>query len=1214
MNRNALKSYAPKARRDFIAAVTARAAKLGVTAKGTAPVSVEGDFAIIGGTAFPKKVAAQRELLGRRIRDHGFSQVMESTAYTWFNRLAAIRYMELHGYFDHGYRVLSQPKGEPMPEILQHADQVELPGLQRAAVLALKLDGRKDEELFRMLLSAQCNALHAAMPFLFERIDDETELLLPDNLLHTDSVVRQLVNDIDENDWKEIEIIGWLYQYYISERKDEVIGKIVSAEDIPAATQLFTPNWIVKYMVQNSLGAKWLASYPDSPLRAKMQYYIEPAMQLDEVRLRLAEEAPANIDPETLTLIDPACGSGHIIVEGYDLLKEIYLERGYTLRQIPRLIVENNLFGIDIDDRAAQLAGFALLMKAGADDRTVFVTPPRLNILSLTDSEGWDANQLADALAPSRAYDLVPADDLMPETLAQPVLTGARPAADVKSAVSELVETFVGAKAYGSLIMPSANLQGNLPYIESVLSTLTPGDLLQQQVRNEAHSRIGTLVRQTHILSRQYVCVVANPPYMGQGYFPPELKSFIDKTLNSGSSNLYAAFMLRNIHFLAANGFSAMINIPQWMFASSFTKLREELFEISMVHSLCHNGRGVFGSDFGSVAFVQRKIALSDYRATYCRLFDVKGDVATNEVIRERFFDVQRRTYRSLDELDVLPNLSMGYWASDAQLDAFRSMSSLSKFADLKSGLSTGDNPQFQRQWHEVSQSRLALPHEFDGKIAPDKKWVPCNSGGDFRKWYGNNSIVVNWANDGIDIRNVRNKKGKIASAVRNEEFYFREGFTWNKITAAKTSVRYFPAGYLFDDTGRSGFTDGRSLPVIGFLCSRVAEQFLQLLAPSMSFTSGEMNALPFTEMPRRIDEIVSACISLARDDWNSFETSWDFTRSPFLQAENAALTSVALLFSGLCRRWTEMTTSLQQLEQESNSVFLETYGLADEMPAEVDLDDITLRCNPHHRYGSGMSAEARSTRLQSDTIRELLSYIVGCVMGRYSLVRDGVVYAGQRNEEFNSALYGHFAASADGILPVTQDDWFADDACNRAGEFFREVWGSESVAGNLKFVADSLGTKPNETPLDTIRRYFSRDFFKDHLQVFKARPIYWLFSSGKEKAFECLVYLHRYNPGTLSRMRMEYVVPLQSKLRGKIDQSEASIQSASGSAAQTKLRKEVEKLKRQQAELVRFDEELRHFADQRIEFDLDDGVRVNYAKFGNLLAEVKKVSGDDDE
>jgi type II restriction/modification system DNA methylase subunit YeeA len=400
---------------------------------------------------------------------------------------------------------------------------------------------------------------------------------------------------------------------------------------------------------------------------------------------------------------------------------------------------------------------------------------------------------------------------------------------------------------------------------------------------------------------------------------------------------------------------------------------------------------------------------------------------------------------------------------------------------------------------------------------------------------------------------------------------------------------------------------------VIGFLCSRVAEQFLQLLAPSMSFTSGEMNALPFIEMPLRIDEIVSTCISLAKEDWDAFETSWDFTRSPFLQTESA-LTSVAILFSGLCRRWSEMTTSLQRLEQESNSVFLETYGLADEMPAEVELEDITLRCNPHYRYGSGISAEARSARLQSDTIRELLSYVVGCVMGRYSLARDGIVYAGQRNENFDPASYGRFAASADGILPVTQDDWFADDACNRVGEFFREVWGQESVAGNLKFVADSLGTKPNETPLDTIRRYFSRDFFKDHLQVFKARPIYWLFSSGKEKAFECLVYLHRYNPGTLSRMRMEYVVPLQGKLRGKIDQSEASIKSASGAAAQTKLRKEVEKLKRQQAELVRFDEELRHFADQRIAIDLDDGVRVNYAKFGNLLAEVKKVSGDDDE
>lgn len=1213
MNRNALKTYAPKARRDFIAAVTARAAKLGITAKGVDPISLEGDFAIIGGTPFPKKVAGQRDLLERRIQARGFSQVMESAAYTWFNRLAAIRYMEIRGYLDHGYRVLSHPTGEPTPEILQHADRVELPGLKRDAVLTLKLDGRKDEDLFRMILTAQCNALHAAMPFLFERIDDETELLLPDNLLHTDSVIRQLVTDIDENDWREIEIIGWLYQYYIAERKDEVIGKVIKSEDIPAATQLFTPNWIVKYMVQNSLGAKWLATYPNSPLRSKMQYYIEPAAQSDDVTRQLAEETPAELDPETLTMIDPACGSGHIVVEGYDLFKEIYLERGYTLRQIPRLILEKNLFGLDIDDRAAQLAGFALIMKARADDRTILGTPPRLNISSLMDSDGWDATDLAEALCPAKAFELVSADDLLPETLAQPVLTSSRPKTDVKAAISELVETFCGAKTFGSLIMPSTSLQANLPYLEAILATASSGDMLQRHARNEAHSRIYALVRQARVLSREYECVVANPPYMGQGYFPPELKDFIDKTLNSGSANLYAAFMLRNIHFLVANGFSAMINIPQWMFASTFTKLREEIFEISMIHSLCHNGRGVFGSDFGSVAFVQRKIALRKYRGTYCRLFDIKGDVATNEVIRERFFDLDRRTYRSMDELNVLPNLSMGYWASDAQLNAFRSMGSLSDFADLKSGLSTGDNPRFQRQWHEVDQSKFALPQDFDGKLGDGKKWVPCNSGGDFRKWYGNNSIVVNWSDDGAEIRNVRNKKGKIASAVRNEEFYFREGFTWNKITAAKTSVRYFGPGYLFDDTGRSGFANGRSLPLIGFLCSRVAEQFLQLLAPSMSFTSGEMNALPYTEMPERIDEIVAACVALAKEDWDSFETSWDFVRSPFLQAGHNQ-TSLSLIFSTLCRRWEGMTTELQSLEQESNSAFLAAYGLADEMAADVALADITLRCNPYYRYGGELSVEALAARFRTDTVRELLSYVIGCVMGRYSLIRDGIVYAGQRNEKFDASAYGRFAASADGILPITQDDWFADDACNRIGGFFKEAWGPDSVASNLQFVAESLGTRPNETPLDSIRRYLSRDFFKDHLQVFKARPIYWLFSSGKEKAFECLVYIHRYNPGTLSRMRMEYAVPLQGKLRGKIDQSEAAIKAASGTATQTRLRKEVEKLKRQQTELVRFEQELRHFADQRIEIDLDDGVKVNYAKFGNLLAEVRKVAGDSDE
>jgi type II restriction/modification system DNA methylase subunit YeeA len=1213
MNKNALKSYAPRARRDFIAAVTARAAKFGVSPQKVEPIRVEGDFAIIGGTPFPRTVADQRRRLEGRIAAHGFAQVREAAAYTWFNRLAAIRYMEIHGYLDHGYRVLSHPTGKSVPEIIEQADHVDLPGLNRDKVVELKLDGRKDEDLYRMLLIAQCNALHAAMPFLFERIDDETELLLPDNLLHTDSLIRQMVAEIDEDDWKEIEVIGWLYQFYIAERKDEVIGKVVKSEDIPAATQLFTPNWIVKYMVQNSLGAKWLATYPHSPLRAKMEYYIEPAIQTEEVNRQLADITPAALDPEKLTMIDPACGSGHILVEGYDLLKEIYLERGYTLRQIPRLILEENLYGLDIDDRAAQLAGFALMMKARADDRNILQDPPLLNVMSLTESAGLDAAALADALSPSGKIELLPVVDLLPETLPQPGLSAPLQSVETREAIKTISDLFNGAKTFGSLIVVPPILLDSLPRLEAILASAAEGDMLQRQAAIHARDILIPLVRQARILGRHYDCVVANPPYMGQGFFPDSLKRFIDQNLKAGNSNLYAAFMLRDLLLLRDDGLSAMINIPQWMFASSFFDLRTAIFATSMISSACHNGRGVFGSDFGSVAFVQRKTAVREFRGTYLRLFDIKGGVSTNEDIRQRFFEDSRRYVRSIRELEALPKLSMGYWASNTQLRAFREMEPISDFADLNAGLSTGDNPRFQRHWHEVSYEHFASPQYFQASSSSNRKWVPCNSGGDFRKWYGNNSITVNWSDNGREIRQVKNKKGKIASAIRNEESYFQEGFTWNKITAANTSVRYFGPGFVFDDTGRSGFAGAENLPIMGFLCSRVAQKFLELLAPSMSFTSGEMNALPYRRPSERTSIIVSNCISIARSDWDDYETSWDFIQSPLLHPDRRQ-PSLSSIYAALRAHWQGMTDEVQRLEEENNLLFIEAYALAGELNPDVPLNEITLTCNPHYRYGGDLSDEVLEVRLRTDTIRDMISYAIGCMMGRYSLARPGLIYANESNEGFDRSCYGDFAASADGLLPITQDDWFADGAANRMPEFLRVAFTPDTVSENLQFIADSLVPKADETPLDTIRRYISRDYFRDHLQAYKFRPIYWLFSSGKEKAFECLVYLHRYNAGTLSRMRMEYVVPLQGRMRGKIEQIDAAIKDASSTAAQTKLRKELEKLKKKQAELVKFDEELRHFADQRIELDLDDGVKVNYAKFGNLLSEVKKISGDSDE
>ena len=634
MNRKKLEAYAQQARRDFIGAVTGRAAFYGLTAKSIEPIVEQGDVALIGAHAFPRKVAKPRKRLEERIRHDGFEQVMEVIAYTWFNRFAAIRYMELHGYLDHGYRVLSHPQGQDQPEILEHAADVDLPGLDRKKAVELKLDGSKDEELYRLLLMAQCNALHQVMPFLFERIGDETELLLPGNLLHTDSLIRQLVEGIDESAWRQIEIIGWLYQFYISEKKGQVIGKVVASEDIPAATQLFTPNWIVKYLVQNSLGAQWLATYPHSSIRGQMAYYIEPAEQNEEVTAQLAAITPGTLNPEALTLIDPASGSGHILVESYDLFKAIYLERGYQKRGVAQLILEKNLFGLDIDGRAAQLTGFALMMKGRADDRRLFERGVKLNVRPLLDSKGFDAERLAQCVnLPD--YGLTDSD------------------------LTELKQLFEHASTFGSLIQVPKGLEAKLPALKQ-LSEATSQDLFV----SDALTHLGAIVRQAEMLAAQYDAVVANPPYMGSKFYCATLKKFINSLYKAGKADLYASFTLRNIQFSKKLGYVGMITIPNWMFLSSFNQLRDTIFRSAPITSLVHNGRGVWGSDFGSCSYVLMRCSPCSYNGRFLRLFDKQGSVANNEELERRFHTSPRFSTSNI-EFKKIPGSPVAYWVSE---------------------------------------------------------------------------------------------------------------------------------------------------------------------------------------------------------------------------------------------------------------------------------------------------------------------------------------------------------------------------------------------------------------------------------------------------------------------------------------------------------------------------------------------------------------------
>jgi len=638
MNRTKIKNYAPQARRDFIQADTDRAAFHGLHEKRIEPVTVQGDVALIAGRAFPREVAEKRKALQERVERDGFGPTMEALAYTWFNRLVAIRYMELHGFLDHGYRVLSNPDpAKATPEILEHAEHVELPGLNRERVVELKLDGTKEGELYRMLLVAQCNALHSAMPFLFERIGDETELVLPESLLHTDSIIRKLVAEIDEEDWREVEIIGWLYEAYITERYEQVIGKVVASADIPAATQRFTPKWIVRYLVQNTLGRLWTATYPDSPLKAGMKYYIEPAEQTPEVQEQLRAITPTSLDPEAITFLDPACGSAHILVEAYDLFKAIYQERGYNKREIPRLILSKNLFGLEIDDRAAQLAAFALMMKARADDRRIFDRGVQPRVYSLIQTDDMDAEDIAAALNAQASKETLPPGQLF-ETednlFTRAASTTAPPPAVSLSDVKAVIDLFEHAKTFGSLIQVPEALASRLPRIEQRCREVAAqtGEIVSRTA-----AKFLPIVEQARMLAGQYDCVVANPPYMGSKYYNAPLKLLVNKLYNKAKSDLYACFIQRNSTFARSNSLIGMITIPNWMFLSSFESMRHHLLSEFTFESMVHNGRGVFGTDYLSCSFALRNSSLPAYHGIFKRLFTKLDTVSSNEQLEQRY-------------------------------------------------------------------------------------------------------------------------------------------------------------------------------------------------------------------------------------------------------------------------------------------------------------------------------------------------------------------------------------------------------------------------------------------------------------------------------------------------------------------------------------------------------------------------------------------------
>lgn len=1197
MNKAKLKTYAPQARKDFIAAVTARAHRLGLSDNNgqlqISPAEKSGDLVIIAGQSWPAKISRQRDNLIGLMHKHGFAQTLENVAYTWFNRFAALRYMEIHDYLNHGYRVLSSREGG-LPEILGHAPELaqngDLPGLDPQRAIELKLAGDQDGELYRLTLIAQCNALSNAIPFLFERIDDETELLLPDNLLLTDSVIAKLVDSIPEEDWNEVEIIGWLYQFYISEKKDQVIGKVVKSEDIPAATQLFTPNWIVQYLVQNSIGRLWLMANPASTLKSQWPYYIEPAEQTPElqaqldalIQTRMAEDG-GSLNPETITVLDPACGSGHILVEAYEVLKSIYLERGYQPRSIPRLILEKNLYGLDIDDRAAQLAGFALLMKARADDRRLLDNPPALNVLALQESKGLDADELVQAFS---GYS---------------VLTRPR--------IASLLDTFAHAKTFGSLIQIPENLNAQLPAIEEALQqAIQSGDLFTQAAAFD----LLPLVQQALILGMAFDAVVANPPYMGGKGMNAALKEYAKRQFPDSKSDLFAMFIERGFQWCKPSGFNSMVTMQSWMFLSSYEGMREKLLAKRTISNFTQIGYNSFPEINSKVAqacaFCIWKVSIKEFRCRYINLNSAPQSSDKSHIFKNRsadiIHDVTQRYFIKI------PGKPIAFWIPKSLQKTFESTESIGNTANPKQGLATANNDLFLRYWFEVNNSKIYFTcPSIEESVKSKKKWFPYNKGGAFKRWYGNADFVVNWENDGASIRNFSDNNGNIRSRAQNTQYYFKEGITWSDITTKSFGARWSPQGSIFDIKGSSAFPGKEKIRyTMGLLNSSLVNEYMDLLNPTPTFQVGDISRIPYIERKKEeIESIVTQAILLTKDDWDSYETSWGFTAYPFIHKQQNASENSGVRYANptyasntlehYFNLWQTQNRSaileMQRLEEKNNRLFIEAYGLQDELSPEVPEDQITL---------------TRADR-EKDCQR-LICYAIGCMMGRYSLDEPGLIYAHAGNIGFDPDRYNTFPADADGIVPITDELWFEDDAANRICEFLLAVWGAETLDENLAWLAESLGQKANETPEETIRRYLAGSFFKDHLQTYKKRPIYWLFSSGKQGAFQALVYLHRYHEGTLARMRAEYVVPLTGKIQSRIEMLKKDAEAAASNAARNKLNKDIEKLNKKHVELLAYDEKLRHYADLRIQLDLDDGVKANYGKFGDLLAEVKAVTG----
>ena len=1204
MNKTAIKNFAIWARNKLIADVSYDARLIGITEEGVAkplPQSF-GDTQFFDiGTAEPYSISGEAvrqrdkliEVIQQKEKDTdyktAYQYVIEEVAYTWFNRLIAIRFMEVNDYLPSHIRVLSSESGKLEPDLVTTPFDAELPftAEEEAQIFQLKQDNKLDE-VFRILFLKQCNALNEILPALFEKTKNYTELLLSLSVIDQDGVVYHLIHDIPEDDFNierggQVEIIGWLYQYYNTEPKAAAFAKNgkITKEEIPAVTQLFTPDWIVRYMVENSLGRLWVEGHPECDLKENWKYYLEEAQQEPEVQAKLSEirKEYAALNPEDIKLIDPCMGSGHILVYAFDVLMQIYESAGYSQRDAAKSILEHNIYGLDIDDRAYQLAYFAVMMKARQYNRRILNGENTCHVYAIQESNSINRAHLK--------YFGAGMDDIEKNA--------------AKMQLEGLLDTLTDAKEYGSILNVESYNWDLLRRF--VVAEDTDGQISMDSVGVEdTAEQLNRLIDIGETIARKYWVTVTNPPYAAISNLSPKVNDFVKANYPDSKVDLFAVFIERCGLMTRVSGYQAMITQHAWMFLASYENLRDKLLNKELIN-LAHLGPHAFDEINGEVvqtsSFVFCNDYFSNYNSTFVQLVGGKNEAAKAAMFisgEHRF----NKTNEQLREIQGTPYTA--YWASDVVLSAFKKSHLVGDVSEPRVGMATANNDRFIRLWFEVNRNKFGINISSRKEaVESRKKWFPFAKGGEQRKWYGNNDTVVNWENDGFEIQNFKDEKtGRIRSHNYNLDYIFSSALTWTVIGTEKTSFRFCPVGFLYSNSGYGLFCNNEKTKyyLLGFMNSKIAASLLKILSPSMGFESGYLRKLPLIESDSldSIVERVKHCIDGSNTEWDSFEVSWDFKKHPLLRN----VSTISEAFAQWQEECDDCFNRLKANEEELNRVFIDIYGLQDELTPEVEDKDVTVR----------------KADLQRD-IKSLLSYAVGCMFGRYSLDVEGLAYAGG---EWDSSKYQSYIPDADNVIPITDEEYLDDDIVSRLCAWLKAVYGADMLEENLDYIAKALGNK-GSTSREIIRNYFLNDFFKDHCQTYSVtgsgkRPIYWLFDSGKQNGFKALIYLHRYTPDTIGNLCIDYLLKMQRVYESEIDRMQDMMDHSENAREVAAASRRKDKLAKQLKECREYYEKISYLALSRIELDLDDGVKVNYrklqtaqdGKFYEVLADSKNI------